>query len=229
MPDELTNLPTHRDLAGVAGFESTDRVVAIFVDIASLVWVSASFGYLESDAVIIAIARWVAEHAAAEGGVALRVGGDEFLLLLPASTHERAGEIARRLARDCDGLRLPFPPRPGWPPHVQINAVVTRVARRELENISCFRERMAEVLYQARTVTGRLYGVVAEDDADTRRARRRRPHERDRGAACSRRSVGGACRGAAAGLTPDRAFFAGAWPSFGSADGRGRAAVPSRT
>jgi diguanylate cyclase (GGDEF)-like protein len=149
MTDGLTNLPNRRALAGQLARFAADTartglpfsVVAIDVD--GLKRVNDDFGHDAGDKLLHNFGKAI--HEAIRGSdVALRVGGDEFLLLLPRTTEVPAKRVAERLAETADM----FPAQTGpaqftygiatWRPGETGNDIV---ARADAELLSAKRDR----------------------------------------------------------------------------------------
>ncbi len=110
--DWLTGLPNRRHLNSVmaampAGATPTDPVAAIFIDLDRFKEVNDEYGHEAGDCVLREAARRIAEATRARGDVvvqadegdppAVRLGGDEFLVLLPGADAEGAALVADRI------------------------------------------------------------------------------------------------------------------------------------
>ncbi|WP_404325550.1 GGDEF domain-containing protein [Cobetia sp. UIB-001] len=116
--DLLTGLPNRR-----FGFDFLERMLAeststrqcmsiLFVDVDRLKHVNDSFGHAEGDRLIQLVARSVAQ-AAGEDGLACRLGGDEFLVVMPGACDMASQQATTQLMRHLQEQRLeqqiPFP------------------------------------------------------------------------------------------------------------------------
>lgn len=99
--------------------------LGVFVDIAGLTWVNADLGFSDGDGVLSAVGRLMDRVADEVGGAAYRLGGDEFIVLLPAeASAEAALQAARRCVQIVEEQRIPGnPKRPSGVAHVTVNAV----------------------------------------------------------------------------------------------------------
>ena len=110
--DSLTGLPNRRHLSSVmaamaAGATPTDPVAAIFIDLDRFKEVNDEYGHDAGDRVLREVARRIAEATRTRGDVmmgadaghppAVRLGGDEFLVLLPGVDPEGAALVADRI------------------------------------------------------------------------------------------------------------------------------------
>lgn len=110
--DSLTGLANRRHLSSVmaamlAGATPTDPVAAIFIDLDRFKDVNDKYGHEAGDCVLREAARRIAEATRARGGVvmradagyppAVRLGGDEFLVLLPGADADGAALVANRV------------------------------------------------------------------------------------------------------------------------------------
>ena len=100
--DPLTNIPnrrfmnaTLRNMVGAAQ-HNTSSVGVIICDIDRFKSVNDRFGHATGDAVLVETARRL-QGALREGDVIARVGGEEFLIALPAATMGTARAVAERL------------------------------------------------------------------------------------------------------------------------------------
>ncbi len=109
--DLLTSLPNRR--FGLEFFEQVlldstrvRRCLSIlFVDVDRLKHVNDSFGHAEGDHLIQLVAEGVAQ-AAGDQGMACRLGGDEFLVVLPGACDMASQQAATQLMRRLQERRL---------------------------------------------------------------------------------------------------------------------------
>jgi GGDEF domain-containing protein len=141
--DQLTGLPTFAGLRPALG----EPAAAIFLDVDGLRFVNHQSGHLAGDDVLAAIGAWLKKEAAERQGLAFRVAGDEFILLLPGRTLDDAVAIAGELV--AAQLRT-----------VTLSAVVFLADRNLPDNLRGTLESFAEKLYQRELAGGRAYGNV---------------------------------------------------------------------
>ena len=109
--DLLTGLPNRKGLMaeleklGSASAESGRRIRLVDVDLMNLNRVNYEFGQMVGDAVLQDVAGLVRAKAAANC-IAGRLGGDEFLVLMPAATSEDAEALANALREAIAGYKL---------------------------------------------------------------------------------------------------------------------------
>lgn len=102
--DALTGLPNRRVLDEVLerAFARGQRGIPsslLFIDVDDFKLVNDLQGHLAGDAALVAIARLLA-NAVRGGDVVVRIGGDEFAVLLDGADGTEASAIARRLVSD---------------------------------------------------------------------------------------------------------------------------------
>ncbi|HEX4931533.1 MAG TPA: diguanylate cyclase [Gemmatimonadaceae bacterium] len=109
--DDLTGLPLRKAFLATAqhalevAMASGDVISLLVIDVDHFKLVNDTYGHLQGDDVLRAVATGL------EGGVRLgdvvgRYAGDEFVVLLPATSHDDALEIAERLRTTIEGSRL---------------------------------------------------------------------------------------------------------------------------
>ena len=100
--DPLTQLHNRRFLneAIEKEFHHADRasesLSVILLDIDHFKAINDTFGHLAGDACLVALARLIEQHIR-KSDISCRYGGEEFMLLLPATTAQGAGQYAERL------------------------------------------------------------------------------------------------------------------------------------
>jgi diguanylate cyclase (GGDEF)-like protein len=99
--------------------DAPDGVVAM-VDVDHFADVNNRWGHLMGDEVLRALARILAEGAAAVGGVVARWGGDEFVLCLPGAVD--VGQLGRQAQATLDALAQ----RERWPQRVTLSGGAAR-------------------------------------------------------------------------------------------------------
>lgn len=75
-------------------------------------WINDTFGHQAGDAVLQSVAAQISEDLAGHG-FAARIGGEEFLIALPACGRDAAAAFARRLRRGVADRTTEYPAAPG--------------------------------------------------------------------------------------------------------------------
>jgi diguanylate cyclase (GGDEF)-like protein len=183
--DELTGLPNRRLVnarlsgASAAARRSGATVCALLVDIDGFRLVNDSLGHDAGDLLLRAVAQRL-DVCAAEGETLARVGGDEFLLVIPAVENgtEGAQERAARLQAE---LAEPFTVS-GVEVHVAVTIGIAVAAPTDMG--AGLLLKRADIAINRAKQDGDAIAVFAEDDAERRRTltlttRLRRAIERD--------------------------------------------------
>lgn len=115
--DPLTGLLNRRGLAVRANAILADAARAgtpvslLFLDLDGFKQLNDSRGHAAGDSCLVHVARLLSDHAGANAAVA-RVGGDEFLMLIPALDAQAAAalgeEVRQALSIQCDGISGSF-------------------------------------------------------------------------------------------------------------------------
>jgi diguanylate cyclase (GGDEF)-like protein len=110
LTDQLTGLANRRALDHELERLCADggHVCLLLFDVDGLKEVNDSLGYDQGDHLISTLARTLTEAIAADQ-VAARMGGDEFIVIMPGATVKQARKRARKIARAF--ARQPMPPR----------------------------------------------------------------------------------------------------------------------
>lgn len=166
MIDPVTGLPTHRDIPAQLAHAGH---LAILVDVDALIWLNDQFGHEAGDRALAQIARALRTRAADFDGVMVfRVGGDEFLVVLPEVEPETVLDVAGRIVDDVRELEIPFkrlddPTRT----RVEVNAAVLRLDQNVMSGFGerglawSFRDWIAQRIYDRKQEIGRA-GVVTD-------------------------------------------------------------------
>ena len=166
--DELTGLPTHRDLpealAGLRGGAPSAGLTAIFFDIDGLIWVNDQHGHIEGDSVLNRVGRRLDSRAQQVHGTAFRIAGDEFLFLLPEHSLEDAAALARDVVSECERLRISYAKRDDPRDFLALNAVVFVAPQGFEHQIANLRDACAQAIYDAKCAGERQYSLVAVMD-----------------------------------------------------------------
>lgn len=111
--DELTGLPNRRMFderlkQHLAECDRFDQVLSLVLcDVDHFKHVNDQHGHRAGDLVLAAIARALA-HGIRNIDICARYGGEELAILLPQTPVERAQEVAERLRKTVEGLRVPI-------------------------------------------------------------------------------------------------------------------------
>ena len=105
LTDELTGLANRRSLFQTAQqmLESALPLAVVLFDLNEFKQINDTFGHLAGDRVLADLGRFFNDRTRL-GDLAGRYGGDEFVLLCPASTETAARKIAERLAAEMREL-----------------------------------------------------------------------------------------------------------------------------
>ena len=112
LTDELTGLANRRALLenlerlGAAARRSGRPLAVVSVDVDRFKGINDRFGHAAGDDVLIRIADALQSVARGQDVVG-RIGGDEFLVLLPDTDADGAATLAARMQQGCGALELP--------------------------------------------------------------------------------------------------------------------------
>jgi diguanylate cyclase (GGDEF)-like protein len=110
--DELTRLPNrrafnlHLDQAWAAAMAGGWRLALLILDVDQFKQYNDDVGHPEGDASLCLIGRTIAGIVDTANGFAARIGGEEFAVLLPDATQQRARELAEEIRLSVVGLAL---------------------------------------------------------------------------------------------------------------------------
>lgn len=112
--DPLTGCYNRRYLEQLESQTDTSRAAlgAIVVDIDNFKHYNDLYGHAAGDEVLIKVARFLTRHARAEDAV-IRIGGDEFLVILVGDSVESTMNVAERFAEQA-AKSAPVPISLGW-------------------------------------------------------------------------------------------------------------------
>lgn len=82
--------------------DAAEPLALLMVDVDYFKYYNDTYGHPAGDACLVQVARTLAGIAQAHGGVAARLGGEEFGLLLPGRAQDQVLEVGAEL---CDGVR----------------------------------------------------------------------------------------------------------------------------
>ncbi len=115
--DSLTGLTNRRGFEHAVDQIAGRRPFALLaIDIDNLKLINDGFGHAAGDALLVAIARALTS-VARKGETLARIGGDEFVLLIPDAEEHAPPAIARRMEEAVAALNLPTGPASvsvGW-------------------------------------------------------------------------------------------------------------------
>jgi diguanylate cyclase (GGDEF)-like protein len=115
--DSLTGLTNRRGFEHAVDRLTTRRPFALLaIDVDNLKAINDGYGHAAGDALLVAIGNVLAS-VARKGETLARIGGDEFVLLIPDASEETPAVVARRAEGAVAGLNLPTGPASvsvGW-------------------------------------------------------------------------------------------------------------------
>jgi len=157
----MTGALSHRALGSLV----SPGTFAVLVDVDGLIWVNDDRGHVAGDEVL---ARVAGALALLVQDLVFRVGGDEFLLVLPDG--KDALEVGRRAVETVRALDIPFSAKP-MPQRVRVeaNAIVLRLEESILQTgigdkgvTFAFRDWFAGLIFDEKTRRGAEGGVVVD-------------------------------------------------------------------
>jgi diguanylate cyclase (GGDEF)-like protein len=108
--DALTGLTNRRGFEHAVDQLSSRRSFALLaIDVDNLKSINDGYGHAAGDALLVAIGRVLAS-VARKGETLARIGGDEFVLLIPDASEETPLIVARRMEEAVTELHLPTGP-----------------------------------------------------------------------------------------------------------------------
>jgi diguanylate cyclase (GGDEF)-like protein len=116
--DQLTGLPNRRafDLqlenAWTDACTDCEELALVILDADQFKEYNDHVGHLGGDACLCSIAQAIAATARAADGIAARIGGEEFAVILRETTESRAREVAEQIRLRVADLALPHPSSP---------------------------------------------------------------------------------------------------------------------
>jgi diguanylate cyclase (GGDEF)-like protein len=104
--DALTGLTNRRGFENAVDTVATRRPFALLaIDVDNLKAINDGYGHAAGDALLVAIATSLAS-VARKGDTLARIGGDEFVLLMPDAVGDTPGAVATRMKEAIFGLNL---------------------------------------------------------------------------------------------------------------------------
>ncbi len=111
MTDQLTKLPNRKHILTFLGdqakysYEEGQPISVIIFDVDHFKHVNDGYGHDGGDLALKAVAN-IANQALRRGDKVGRIGGEEFLVILPGSDHRSAMEIAERIRRSVEATEF---------------------------------------------------------------------------------------------------------------------------
>jgi diguanylate cyclase (GGDEF)-like protein len=113
--DELTGLPNRRafnlqiENAWANAFTDGKQLGLVILDADQFKQYNDDVGHIGGDACLRSIAQVIAGIVEVGEGIAARIGGEEFAVILPDTTQLRAWQVAEKIRLSVAGLALPHP------------------------------------------------------------------------------------------------------------------------
>jgi diguanylate cyclase (GGDEF)-like protein len=167
LADELTGLSNRRafnlqlDNAWSNALVSGKQLALIILDADQFKQYNDLVGHLGGDACLRSIARVIASIGKSANGIAARIGGEEFAMILPDTSQMRAREIAEEIRTTISGLALAHPTSPCGIQTASLGVAV-RMPRNDLASIDLIRSA-DQALYTAK-LSGRNRVVCFQGD-----------------------------------------------------------------
>lgn len=146
MTDELTDLPNRRHVLGEldALIQAGNRAGVLIVDLDRFKPINDDHGHLVGDAILRAVAACLL-HALPAGALLGRLGGEEFIVVLPSTDAAAAHAAAERLRLSISALDVSR-----WLPDRGITISIGVTACGPGEEVSAVLRRADEALYEAK-------------------------------------------------------------------------------
>jgi len=148
--DELTQIPNRRGILETltAELATSDRhalpLAVLMADIDHFKSINDTHGHAAGDAALRVVSRTLGE-ALREGDSVGRLGGEEFLVLLPMLEGDRAEAAAERLRRRIEQTRAPFEGR-----EIPLSISIGVGCRRQGDSVDSLLARADAALYAAK-------------------------------------------------------------------------------
>ena len=119
--DPLTGLPNRRRLDEVLDLEWRRALrleaplAVVAVDIDAFKAYNDTLGHPQGDKCLIEVADVIRQTASRAGDFAARIGGEEFLILIPGADHAAVLAFAESLRQACEAFAIPHPASPVGP------------------------------------------------------------------------------------------------------------------
>jgi diguanylate cyclase (GGDEF)-like protein len=158
--DGLSGLPLYHSVPEHVGDATR---IGVFVDVDGFVWMNDYFGYGPADAALIQVAATIDGVVRSHGGATFRIGGDEFLGIMPTSfSPDPALGVAREIVRAVRALQIDYR-RADAPSrrHLAVNAVLGPVTAALASRISEVKEWISREVWRAKAGDAHRCEVVA--------------------------------------------------------------------
>jgi diguanylate cyclase (GGDEF)-like protein len=165
--DKLTGLRTHKD--DLREELRRSGPLACLVDIDGLIWLNDQYGHVEGDRALAAVAADLLQSVQPSGSV-FRVGGDEFLVLLPGLDLVAASALGARIVASIRGLQIAYrrldrPERT----FLEVNVAIVRADRAFVQDAfyqygiaGSTRDWIGERVYREKLRLGLSAGIVLD-------------------------------------------------------------------
>ena len=162
----LTGLPTHRELDPA---QASSHPLALFIDIDGFIWLNDHYGFLAGDQAIVGVAEAIKLTVSGFSDATVsRVGGEEFLVLLPGMDFVEVNRLARSIVSSVKALAIEYPRRDDSDATMlNVNAVIFRAAPEMItvgptDNKLPIWKWMSALVYEAKCNSGQKAGVVVD-------------------------------------------------------------------
>lgn len=150
LTDELTGLPNRRDvmsrLQGLLTERGARPCAAVVIDLDHFKSVNDDFGHPAGDEVLKAVAQ-VLRDAVGSAGFVGRLGGEEFVALLPHSDEAQAMEVGERIREQVQSMDTSRWLHSGWRMTASLGLAVSRPGQDDLRSLL---HRADQALYRAK-------------------------------------------------------------------------------
>jgi diguanylate cyclase (GGDEF)-like protein len=156
--DELTGLPNrrafnvHLENLWAEAIAGNKRLALVILDADLFKQYNDSAGHLGGDACLRSIAQVLASIVTTDDGIAARIGGEEFAVILPGATEAHAKEFAEEIRHRVFSLGLTHPASP-WGVQTVSLGIAVRVPPNGQNSIELM--RLADQALYAAKVAGR--------------------------------------------------------------------------
>lgn len=168
--------PTHCQLTGLGlsqlateYIKNFDNPYCCVFDIDGTIWLNEVFGLDITDQVIIRVAKEINESASERSALAFHIDGDEFMVVLPHSSHSDVVEYAQGTIQRISDLNIEYkmvdscyPEQCKQRKNVQVNAVVCRICPDFSRDITSFIEWTSLARWEAKKEDRFKVGVIAD-------------------------------------------------------------------
>ncbi len=171
--DGLTGLGNYRllqqtlDRVWAESARSGTRIAVILADLDAFKNYNDTYGHLAGDACLRSVAGVLLDAVGRPSDLAARWGGEEFCILLPETGLEGARDVAERIRRDVERLRIPHEAS-GVAPHLTLSLGVAAGTPRPGESPTRIVEAADQALYLSKREGKNRVTAVSMDDAEPR-------------------------------------------------------------